>query len=239
MHNATKMGLNYTGVQMSPIDSEAMLKASLEVLPDVPGDQSKLALVRSEEVTRADSIGSVPIPGSAKGMLKTALNKLIGVSPEMLIDKLGERLAFERAGVRLYEALLAKAAVLEESDRPRLETLQHCRDEEAEHLEMVVDAMQKLGADATAMTPCADLVGVTGMGLVQAISDPRTNLAQSLNALLTAELTDNAGWELLIELADGCGQSEIAEDFAKALQQEQHHLTTIRQWLKEEVMRQV
>ena len=44
--------------------------------------------------------------------LKTALNKLTGVSPEMLIDKLGERLAFERTGVRLYEALLAKASVV-------------------------------------------------------------------------------------------------------------------------------
>ena len=40
-------------------------------------------------------------------MLKTALNKLVGVSPEVLIDKLGERLAFERTGTRLYDALRA------------------------------------------------------------------------------------------------------------------------------------
>jgi rubrerythrin len=239
MQNATKMGLNYTGVQMSPIDSEAMLKASQEVPPDVPGDERKLAVVRGEEVARADNVGSVPLPGSVKGMVKTALNKLTGVSPEMLIDKLGERLAFERTGVRLYEALLAKASVVEVVDKTQLETLQRFRAEEAEHLQLVVAAMEKLGADPTAMTPCADVVGVTGMGVLQTITDPRTNLAQSLNALLTAELTDNAGWELLIELADTCGQTEIAESFYKALNQEQVHLETIRSWLKDEVVRQV
>ena len=239
MQNATKMGLNYTGTQMSPIDSEAMLKASQEVPPDVPGDERKLAVVRSEEVTRADSVGSVPLPGSVKGMLKTALNKLTDVSPEMLIDKLGERLAFERTGVRLYEALLAKASVVGVVDETQLETLQRFRAEEAEHFELVVAAMEKLGADPSAMTPCADVVGVTGMGVLQTISDPRTNLAQSLNALLTAELTDNAGWELLIELADTSGQPEIAESFYKALSQEQVHLETIRSWLRDEIVRQV
>ena len=109
MQNATKMGLNYTGAQMSPHDSQEQIKASQEVPPDIPGDARKLALVRGEEAASADAIGSVPLPGSAKGMLKSALNKLVGVSPEVLIDKLGERLAFERTGVRLYEALLAKA----------------------------------------------------------------------------------------------------------------------------------
>ncbi|EJO91642.1 hypothetical protein A471_21983 [Ectopseudomonas mendocina DLHK] len=239
MQNATKMGLNYTGVQMSPIDSEAMLKASQEVPPDVPGDERKLAVVRSEEVARADAVGSVPLPGSVKGMMKTVLNKLTGVSPEMLIDKLGERLAFERTGVRLYEALLAKVSVIEVVDEAQLTTLQRFRAEEAEHFALVVAAMEKLGADPSAMTPCADVVGVTGMGVLQTISDPRTNLAQSLNALLTAELTDNAGWELLIELADICGQPEIAESFYKALNQEQVHLETVRNWLKEEIVRQV
>lgn len=117
--------------------------------------------------------------------------------------------------------------------------MQRFRDEETEHFELVVAAIEKLGADPSAMTPCADVVGVTGMGVLQTISDPRTNLAQSLNALLTAELTDNAGWELLIELADISGQPAIAESFYKALTQEQIHLETIRQWLKDEIVRQV
>lgn len=239
MQNATKMGLNYTGAQMSPHDSQEQIKASQEVPPDIPGDARKLALVRGEEAASADAIGSVPLPGSAKGMLKSALNKLVGVSPEVLIDKLGERLAFERTGVRLYEALLAKAEVMEGVDDAKRQTLLHFRDEEAEHLGLVTAAMEKLGADPTAMTPCADVTGVTGIGILQAISDPRTNFAQSLNALLNAELTDNAGWELLIELADTSGQTSIAESFYPALEQEKVHLETIRAWLGEELKRQV
>jgi len=239
MQNTTKMGLNHTGAQMSPLDSEEQLKASREVPPDIPGSTKKLALARAEMAAEADAIGSVPIPGTAKGMLKTALNKLMGVSPEMLIDKLGERLAFERTGVRLYEALLAKAGVLAPMDAEILNKLQHFRDEEAEHLDLVIAAMQRLGADPTAMTPCADIAGVTGMGVLQVISDPRTNMTQSLNALLTAELTDNAGWELLIELAEASNQPEIAASFQKALAQEQDHLTTVRNWLSKAVLEQV
>lgn len=239
MQTAVKMGHNQTGAQMSPKDSEAQVKATQEVRPDVPGGPEKLALVRTEEATRAEPIGTVPVPGSAKGMLKTAVNKLVGVSPEVLIDKLGERLAFERGGVRLYDALLAKAQAIDTLDKSLLQTLRHFREEEAEHLELVRAAIEKLGADPTAMTPCADVAGCINMGVMETITDPRTNLAQSLNALLTAELTDNAGWELLIDLANASGQSDIAESFGKALSQEQVHMQTVKEWLSREVLGQV
>lgn len=239
MQTAVKMGHNQTGAQMSPKDSEAQVKATQEVRPDVPGGPEKLALVRTEEAARAEPIGTVPVPGSAKGMLKTAVNKLVGVSPEVLIDKLGERLAFERGGVRLYDALLAKAQAIDTLDKSLLQTLRHFREEEAEHLELVRAAIEKLGADPTAMTPCADVAGCINMGVMETITDPRTNLAQSLNALLTAELTDNAGWELLIDLANASGQSDIAESFGKALSQEQVHMQTVKEWLSREVLGQV
>ncbi|HSX88466.1 MAG TPA: ferritin Dps family protein, partial [Pseudomonas sp.] len=62
MHNATEMGLNYTGAKMSPIDSERQVKAAQEVPPDIPGDEQKIALVRSAHIDEAEKIGSVPIP---------------------------------------------------------------------------------------------------------------------------------------------------------------------------------
>lgn len=239
MQNATRIGLNYTGAQMSPLDSEQQVKASQEVLPDVPGNEQRLALVRTEQAFEAEAIGSVPLPGSTKGMLKTALNKLVGVNPEVLIDKLGERLAFERTGTRLYEALMAKVQAIEEDTTDMRQTLQRFHDEEAEHFRLVERALEKLGADPTAMTPCADVAGVSAAGVLQVLSDPRTNLAQSLNALLTAELTDHAGWELLIQLAKASGQGDIANSFAQALAEEQVHLDTVRGWLVRETMRQV
>ena len=69
------------------------------------------------------------------------------------------------------------------------------------------------------------------MGIMQVLADPRTTLAQCLNAILSAELTDNAGWELLIQLAEQAGESELAGRFLGALTQEQEHLVTVKGWL--------
>jgi hypothetical protein len=43
-----------------------------------------------------------------KDVVKTGMTAMKGESPTQLIDRLGARLAFERSGVRLYEALLSK-----------------------------------------------------------------------------------------------------------------------------------
>ena len=61
------------------------------------------------------------------------------------------------------------------------------------YFQLVCEAIEQLGGDPTAMTPCADLVGVQSMGLWQSVSDPRTTLAQCLNTMLVAELADHAG----------------------------------------------
>jgi hypothetical protein len=91
--------------------------------------------------------------------------------------------------------------------------------------------MVSLGGDPTAMTPCADVTAVASSGLMQVLNDPRTTLAQCLNAILTAELTDNAGWELLSSLADTGGETDLAGRFLGALAQEQQHLLVIKNWL--------
>lgn len=102
--------------------------------------------------------------------------------------------------------------------------------EEEQHFHSVKNAMLSIGADPTAQTPDADIAAVASMGVQKVISDPRTSLSQCLSALLTAELTDNAGWELLIKVAEELGMEEITADFVKPLQQEQIHLQQIREW---------
>jgi hypothetical protein len=69
------------------------------------------------------------------------------------------------------------------------------------------------------------------MGLLQVVTDPRTTLAQSLNAMLIAELADNAGWELLIALAEDAGETDIGQQFQRAMAEEEEHLLTIKGWL--------
>ena len=85
--------------------------------------------------------------------------------------------------------------------------------------------------DPTAQTPCANVTGVASMGIMQVVTDPRTTFAQSLNAVLIAELADNAGRELLISLAEQAGETDIAQKFQRAMAEEEEHLVTVKAWL--------
>lgn len=234
-----KLGINRTGAQMSPLDTEKQIEAT-ELFPaDVPADGPQLFEERQQAVINADTVGSVPIPGSMKGMLKSALDKLRGNNPEVLMDKLGERLAFERTGVRLYEAMLVKASTAAGASQELTESLRQIQTQELEHMETVRRAIETLGADPTSMTPCADVAGVKAIGVMQVLTDPRTTVSQCLNAILTIELEDNDAWELLIELTRQAGHPLIAKEFQQALEQEEKHLATIRHHLRSNLLAQV
>lgn len=231
----TQMGKNKTGVQMSPKEIDRMMK-DVEESGIEAANGSGIAAVRTSYITEAEPVGTVPMPGTAKGAAKAGAKKLTGKKPEVLIDMLGERLAFERGGVRLYESLLTKCqATPEKIPGMSTDQLEHFRDEEAKHFRLVADALETLGADPTAQTPSADVTGVEGMGLMQVIDDPRTTLSQSLHALLVAELADHDGWALLIKLAEDMGQDEMAKNFREALKEEGEHLSHVRSWHEQSV----
>lgn len=235
MPEAAKLGHNRTGAQMSPEDTQQMMEAVEQYPPTVAGDDTRLAREREAMTDASEGVGTVPVPGSTKGKLKSGFDKMLGKQPELLVDKLGERLAFERTGVRLYDAVIAKLEVSDSAGKKMIPELKHIRDEEAEHMFLIKDAIETLGADPTAMTPCADIAGVMAQGPMQVVTDPRTNASQALNALLTLELTDNAAWESLIELTDKAGHPNIAKRFRKAVKQEEEHLQTIKRLLNNEL----
>lgn len=180
----------------------------------------------------ADPVGTVPPPGTLKGLARTVIELLAGHKPTVFIDKLGEHLAYERTGTRLDEALIAKheAANVHEGGPTRAE-LEKIRNDEHQHVLLVQDALRQLGADPTAMPPGADVVGVAGLGWVQALSDPRTTLTQCLHVMLIAEHGDVDGWELLIELATALGLDDLAGQFRNAHLVEQDHARQVRGWL--------
>jgi rubrerythrin len=234
MKEETQIGLNRTGVQMSPFDASDMQKAVESTAPEPPGDESSLAELRKSYITNADPIGSVPIPGTAKGAISTITAKLTGDRPEVLLDKLGERLAFERTGTRLYDALIVKFDAMQPGTPGMTrDELLKIRNDEMRHFSLLADAIQTLGGDPTAQTPCADVAGVEAIGLVQVVTDPRTTFAQSLHAILVAEMTDNNGWDHLIALARNNGQNAMITDFEAARNQERTHLHSVERWLEE------
>jgi len=230
MGTATQIGMNRTGVKTSRIDVKTMQQAA-ERGGAGPGDESEIASLRASYISNADPLGTVPPPATLKGVAKAGMEKLSGDSPEVLIDKLGERMAFERGGTRLYDSLIIKCETMQaQAPAVSLETLQQFREAEAKHFDLVANALEQLGADPTAQTPGADVTGIEAMGLMQVLDDPRTTLPQCLHAILVAELADNAGWELLIKLAEELDQDQMAEQFRGALAEEQRHLEQIKAW---------
>jgi len=230
---STRLGKNRTGMQTSPALAKAMLENAEEDVtePTASFDGQALAEMRASYIRDADPLGSIPPPTTAKGAAKSGAKMMTGKRPQAFLDKLGERLAYERGGARLYDAAIAKfLAHASELRGVNVEELRQIRDEEVAHALLVQECIEKLGADPTVQTPSADLVGVQTMGLLQAVTDPRTSLAHTLNTLLAAELIDEAGWEILIAMAENMGQSDMAARFREAEEREQEHVFKARGW---------
>jgi ferritin-like metal-binding protein YciE len=226
---ATQIGHNRTGLQTSPLSAE-MIDGVQPVTAEA-AEASALTEVRLQYIREADPLGSAPPPPTAKGVAKSAAKMLKGERPQAFIDKLAERLAYERGGTRLYDAVIAKfIAHQDELQDASLQELTEIRDEEASHATLIRTCIEQLGADPTAQTPGADLVGVATSGFLQAATDPRTTLVQTLQVALAAELVDVASWQTLIAMAESMGQDGMVERFRKALENENEHVSKVRGW---------
>jgi bacterioferritin (cytochrome b1) len=234
-----KTGWNRTGVVTAPLMARELTEGAAAAAPSSEGGPEAIALRRADYIREGFPVGSLPPPPvSLQGVVEGAA-QLVGTTTGVatLMDKLSERLAFERTGTRLYDALIGKCEALgETSPGPTLAQLREIREEELRHFLLVNRAITSLGGDPTVMSPCADTVMVASLGLLQVLTDPRTNVAQCLQAVLTAELTDNDGWQLLIALAGELGHADLAAEFRGALANEEKHLSSVRGWLEEQVM---
>ena len=230
--NEVHVGTNRTGAALAPERIEAMIAGTEEFYPSSEGDGSAIIAVRAEYAQEAEPIGTVPPPATLKGIAKTAFKALKGGEPTLFLDKLGERLAFERTGTRLYEALLGKIDNLGSFDGgPSSQDVASILRDEYEHFRLLEEAITRLSGDPTAVTPSANLAAVASHGVAAVIVDPRTTLLQCLEAILIAELVDNDSWEALIELAQIAGEEELVASFTEALDNERSHLAQVRMWI--------
>jgi rubrerythrin len=237
MKNQVEMGKNRTGIALSPIDSQLLIQGAEAAQPSTAGDESAISKARTAYAANGIPIGTMPPPASVKGIAGGLVDAAKGKNANVFLDKIGERLAFERTGTRLYGALLSKFDASEPlPGGPKRAELEQIKAEEAAHFEMLREAMVSIGGDPTALTPSADVAAVTSMGLLQVLGDPRMNLKQSLEAILMAELVDNDCWASLIELARTEGNASIVRQFEQALAEEQVHLSNVRRWVRSATM---
>ena len=223
--------MNKTGIKTSPKLTEEMLSGGNAVpveAADHEGSLSEIIALRKAYIGEADPIGTIPPPTTLKGMMSAGATALKGESPSLLIDKMGERLAFERSGVRLYDSFLVKCeAIGKNIDIARVREI---RAEEARHMVLLLTTLENIGADPTAQTPSADAAAVATMGFIQVLNDPRTTLEQCIEVMLAAELIDTTAWETLERFAMEAGMKEIAQQFADAGRREAEHLVFMKSW---------
>jgi rubrerythrin len=236
MNQHPTQGSNRTGIATRPHEAQEMVAGTREFPPSstgAPHPDESVRILYARGATETRGLGSMPPPVGLRGAAKAALGKLKGQQPTLLIDKLAERLAFERTGTRLYEALVSK----HEADGgypggPTRRELEDILNDEHRHFAMLVDLVRGMGGDPTAQTPSADAVSILSTGVVQMIVDPRTTLLQGLEAILLAELADREGWTMLAELARDAGKQDLAALFEAAESREAEHLAKVRRWVR-------
>jgi rubrerythrin len=236
MNESTDIGLNRTGIQTSPLLSKELIEGARDSKPSSPGDASLIAQIRVERAKESERVGKMPPPVNLKGLASTAIEALKGEKATVLLDKIAARLAYERTGVRLYEALISKFdAYGNWPGGPTREQLEEIRTEELRHFGLLTRALEMLGADPTALTPGADLEATLSMGFPQVLSDPRTTLRECIRAIVAVELLDNDSWDLLVRLAKAHGQKQLVQQFTEALEREQVHLAQVKSWTEASV----
>jgi hypothetical protein len=78
MENKTATGTNRTGIDMSPVDIKEMLALTSVTPPSSPGDQKAIAEMRGRYIAEGDAVGSVPMPGTFKGVASTFMQTVTG-----------------------------------------------------------------------------------------------------------------------------------------------------------------
>lgn len=215
-------GVNRTGIGAAEraLRHDMISPSDVDVEPTSGSSSDRRARIRVRSAREGEPVGTMPPLGRGRRELVP------------LFDLLGARLAFERAGVRAYEALAAKhEAYGSFADGPDLDDLMTIRDQELVHARMLHALITELGGDPTALTPRADLQLVGSRGIIDVIVDPRTSLLDGLEAIVFAELADHEEWIGLIELARELGREDLVHAFQTAQLTEELHLSKIRRWI--------
>jgi bacterioferritin (cytochrome b1) len=159
------------------------------------------------------------------------MEKLSSRNRWRVIDLLAERLAFERAGVKLYDTLLSRLR-RDPALQALVDKVQQHRDEEKEHEEWLEAQIRALGGDVHTPTEYSILVQTESEGVERVIRRD-ASISHDFHALLTAELADHAGWDLLVQIADELDDADAKKQFDKRLQEEEKHLLFVRKTLLE------
>src|SRR5207244_12731893 len=99
-------------------------------------------------------------------------------------------------------------------------------------VEWLEEQIRALGGDAHALTERSVLVRAESEG-VERVMRRDDSIPHDFHALLTAELADNAGWDMLVQIADEFGDSAAKKEFKQSVREEERQLLFVRKTLLE------
>ncbi len=143
------------------------------------------------------------------------------VNRDALVDKLCERLAAETGGIDLYQAALEK--IDDPAVAPRLKRF--LRDEMA-HRDLLATYLDRLHV-SDRETRSARLARHEADAYIKLVGEAET-MAQVLNVLLTFELMDENGWEMLIDVGRDVPDDDMVRTLDRARRDEKEHLRGVR-----------
>src|SRR5688572_3815190 len=151
MEQIAKFGPNLTGASAAPDRAREMLQGRAQFIPPASEELPDLSADVIAQASEGEPLGHTPLaPSVSEEDEQMAL----------FLDKLGERFAFERTGVRLYEGVLAKLQAYGSYEGgPQEEDLERIREQELVHFQALAECIIQCGGDPTAMTPSADVAG--------------------------------------------------------------------------------
>jgi hypothetical protein len=169
------------------------------------------------------------------------MRRLAEIDRHKLIDVLAERLASERAGVRLYDAICTRVASAEPAVQRMLPRLEQQRAEEQAHADWLDAQLVALeaGSIATGNTRRVTRVRLETEGLQRIADDGAATVQELFHALLLFELADDGGWELLVQLAARGDDRAAHEAFAPRREAERAHVSFVRRAVTELLINEV
>ncbi|HAO24189.1 MULTISPECIES: ferritin-like domain-containing protein [unclassified Methylophaga] len=172
---------------------------------------------------------SKSVPDGTAGDIK----KVHQHNTELLLHKLGQRLAFERASVRLYEALIIKCLANRKEIKTviSLDQLRQFRDEEVEHSLLLKTAIETLGFDPDEWIPDTDSTLLASLQIPKVFTKKNTTVLQCLESVLIFATNDNSEWHTLHELFTNMGLKDLADEFNQALEEDSRQLEALSRWI--------
>lgn len=137
------------------------------------------------------------------------------------IELLSERLAFTRAAVSLYDAVLER---LQSRGGPYATLRGHLRvirEEKKAQEEWLEETLRAFGGD-TEQAPAGSPLPEEWTNILAGLSEDAAP-SRFFESLLAAEVYDSGGWERLLDLAQQACDDDAADEFRQRLHEEEEH----------------